>query len=202
MSEKFQEYNLGFKYELESKINYLDEKINIIFSFDKEAATHLPEVSAEELKTKKEKYAALLGKAIIKDGENTEILIKGILQMEGENHGYYKEGIHEVSKIKTSEIVQLLEKVKETNEEYRDFDLVGEIHTHPIYRHDSNSCNPSKGDMDSIIDVYEKQMLTSDKPYIFGIAGVDKKGNTQYAFYRLIKKADKYSCMPINASRE
>ncbi|MFH1048733.1 MAG: hypothetical protein V1732_03655 [Patescibacteria group bacterium] len=200
MSEKFQEYNPEFNHKLESKINYLDEKLNITFDFNEEAARHLPEITLEEIKARKEKYAALLGKVNIKDEENLEILIKGVLQIEGENHGYYKEGIHEVSKIKTSEIVQLLEKVKEANEEYRDFDLVGEIHTHPIYRHDSDSCNPSKGDMDSIIDVYEKQMLTPDKPYIFGIAGVDKKSNTQYAFYRLIKKADEYSCMPINAS--
>lgn len=200
MSEKFQEYNPGFKHEQESKINYLDEKLNIAFSFDEEAATHLPEVSVEEIKTKKEKYAVLLGKTNIKNEENIEILIKGILQMEGKDHGYYKEGIQEVSKIRTSEIVQLFEKVKEANEEYRDFDLVGEIHTHPIYRHDSNSCNPSKGDMESIVDVYEKQILTSDKPHIFGIAGVDEKGETQYAFYRLIKKDNEYSCRPINAS--
>lgn len=186
-------------YESIPAIDYLNERFRVIFEIDLEALQFLPEVTEEELRTKKEKYGVLLGTTETISTEEAKILIKGILQAEEHEHGYYDESTEVVENINLPAIQRMVEGIQQAHAEYRDFHLIGDIHTHPIKPEEREGIVgtiPSEGDVESIAEAYRNGTLTPDKPFIFAVAAPDEKGETQYAFYRLIKRGETY--LPIN----
>ena len=177
-------------------LDFTSENFKVTFSIAPEAVQFLPEVTAEDLETKKEKYRLLVGEVTVSNQE-ANVHIKGILEMtDEEQKRCYSEGINEVSDINIPEIQKIIRDVQNTYPEYTDFGFLGDIHTHPTTEKDLNGIEPwllSKGDIESIVAAYESKQLSPEKPYIFGIAAPDEKGETQYSFYRLIKTGSEYS---------
>ena len=81
--------------------------------------------------------------------------------------------------------------------EFKNFDFIGDIHTHPITKNNElnkniSACTPSDGDIEDIIREYECGVLSPDRPFVFGIAGRRAGNSTEYAFYRLVKQNNEY----------
>jgi len=177
-------------------LNFLSEKYKVTFSIEPEAVKFLPEVTAEDLQTKKEKYRLLVGEANVSSQE-ANLHIRGILEMdEEEQKRCYREGVNEVSNINIPEIQKIIKDVQNSYPEYVTFGFLGDIHTHPTTAKDIDGIEPwlpSKGDIESIVDAYESKQLNPEKPYIFGIAAPDENWKTRYSFYRLIQTETGYS---------
>lgn len=188
--------------EKHPEINFLDGKLNLYFSFDEEAIQYLPEVTDEDLQSLQEKYRILLGNSEIINENTININIKGILEADPtiEKNLFYSEGKKHVSP-NLPVITQWVEVIKKTNKEYKNFNFVGDIHTHPIKvkRSDKgwNPCAPSDPDIKDIIKEYENGNLSPNKPFIFCIAARLTDEDTTYSFYRLIKQSDKYTVEQI-----
>lgn len=187
------------KYESTPSIDYLNEHFRVSFEIDPEAVEFLPEITEEELRTKREKYGILLGTTEIISSEEVKVLIRGILQTEENERGYYNELKEVVDNINLLAIQRMVEGIQKANPEYREFHLIGDIHTHPVKPKEIGGVTgtqPSKGDVESIAKAYKEGALTADKPFVFGIAAPDENGETQYAFYRLMKRGGEY--LPVN----
>ena len=185
----------GFeKIEKESKVNFLDRDISLTFSFGEEAVRYLPEIRETDLETGRERYAVLLG-SISQEGEKDyHLLVRGILEAdENENNHFYREGKYEIT-LDLVAIKDWVQSIREGVEECRDFEFIGDIHTHPdLFEGNLDLiCQPSQGDIDDIIANYENEVLRPDKPFIFGIVGM-VDGENQYGFYRLVKDGHVYS---------
>lgn len=196
-----------------SSIDFLSDKLEVSFSVDKEAVEYLPKITDEDIKTHQERYHILLGDVQRLDVDKVNIRIKGILEADPKNEDekdlFYSEGIGQVSlNFSLSAIKQWVKFIQEAEPEYRDFNFVGEIHTHAVedgwLDKDVNLLHPSSGgeggDFENIIQEYEDGNLSADKPFVFGIAGRVGK-NTEYVFYRLVKKDNKYKLAVITPSR-
>ena len=190
--------NIYNSIEKESNLDFSNEHLNITFSFDKEVADNLPEVSEDDLKTGNEKYRVLLGNISQQDNNQAHIIIKGILEAGlKEKDLFYSEGKEEVNP-NLGNIQKWVKSIQSAIPEYIDFSFIGDIHTHPITSENNldknvDSCTPSDGDIKDIIQEYEKGNLSFDKPFIFGIAGRDSsQENTSFAFYRLVRKDGEY----------
>ncbi len=185
-----------------TKINFLDEKVVVSFKIDKTAVKYLPEVTDSDLETKREKYRVLLGKIIQYRPKAVKIVINGILELKKNEPQYYTEGTNEIHSIDIPALQKLVTKIQGENPEFKQYDLIGEIHTHPIIPNklsqNQHPCDPSDGDVGSISDHYERNVLKPDEPFIFGIAGRGENGQTEYAFYRLIKKDGRYEVRSLN----
>lgn len=168
-------------------IDYLDENLRVSFRFEGEAVDYLPLVTAEDLESRVEKYRLLLGQVEIVEGE-VNLVIQAILELQNEPV-YYQEGKEAVSGVNISAIKQLVTSM-DNGDSGNNLALIGDIHTHPLLPKDFENgldpCSPSPGDIESIIADYERGALRPDEPFIFGIAGPDENGDTQYAFYRII----------------
>jgi len=181
-------------------IDFLDDKLRVFFSIDPEAASHLPEIEDEEFEMKKEKYRVLLGNIHHLDKDEINIEIKGVLEAdEDEKDLFYSEGIGHISP-NIGAIKKWVKSIQYAVPEYQDYHFVGDVHTHPVriteLSKGSHPCNPSLGDFNDISKEYNNSNLSADKPFIFCIAG---KVNDQmvYAFYRFIKKNEKYTIEKI-----
>jgi hypothetical protein len=172
--------------------------LKMTFSFSEEAAKNLPEVSNEDLETGNEKYRILLGNIGKQNNEWINAEIKGVLEADlNEKDLFYKEKKEEVSP-NLDNIKKWVKSIQDSAPEYKDFNFIGDIHTHPITRENNldknvSPCTPSDKDIEDVIQQYENGNLSLDEPFIFGIAGRRSlEEDTSYAFYRLIKKDGKY----------
>ena len=124
------------------------------------------------------------------------------LELKKNEPQYYTEGTNEIHSIDIPALQKLVTKIQGENPEFKQYDLIGEIHTHPIIPNklsqNQHPCDPSDGDVGSISDHYERNVLKPDEPFIFGIAGRGENGQTEYAFYRLIKKDGRYEVRSLN----
>lgn len=180
-------------------IDFLDDNLKVFFRFEEEAATYLPEITPEDLETRIEKYRILLGRVEV-EGENVKIVVSGILEMQDEPV-YYKEEKEAVSGINIPAVNNFVKRLQEAYPEEKHSSLVGDVHTHPILAKDfENGLNPwmpSPGDIESIIGDYERGVLSKDRPFLFGIAGLDESGETHYSFYRIVHKDGKYEVREV-----
>lgn len=181
-------------------IDFLDEKLRLSFSINPEAAAYLPEIEDEEFETKKEKYHVLLGNIHRLGNDEINVEIKGVLEAdENEKDLFYSEGAEHVSP-NIGAIKKWVKSIQLAIPEYQDFNFIGDVHTHPVkiseLNEGSHPCDPSIGDFDDISKEYNNGNLSTDKPFVFCIAG---KVNDQmaYSFYRFVKKDDKYTIEKI-----
>lgn len=193
--------NREFPTEKAPSPDFLDENLKIKIRLEKEAEWNMPRISSEDLETKQEKYAVLLGKTEIVSQEEVGITIKGVLEMVGdEQAAFYSPGIEGVSNINIPGLRKYVERLQQRIPEYADFSFIGDVHTHPVLPRDLgglSSCDPSGGDIEGIIKYYETGKLNKNSPFIFGIIGPNDEGILQYAFYRIVKSGDKYDCLQI-----
>jgi hypothetical protein len=176
-------------------IDFLDERIKLSFRIEPEAAKHLPEVSKEDLESGRERYRILLGNFERTAADAATVVIEGLVEMDEGDERFYKEGTREVTNVNIPRMQAFARWVREHIPEFHDFTLIGDIHTHPIKPEAMESgspWHPSDGDIESIAKSYERGELTPDHPFVFAIAGPDESGETQYGFYRIIKRGDKY----------
>ena len=190
------------KYESKEKIekiNFLDENLKVSFSFNKEAIPHLPEVSDDDLVTKKEKYRILLGDFEKIGSDNININVNGILEADPEGDEvdlFYQERKNEIV-LDLGAVKKWVKAIQNSNSDLEDYNLVGDIHSHPVLKNDLegnlNPCDLSQGDFDDVVKAYESGILSSDKPFVFGVAGRETTGSgTSYVFYRLVKNENGY----------
>ncbi|MCK9393528.1 hypothetical protein M0Q03_01870, partial [bacterium] len=118
--------------EQEKSIDFLDKKRNLSFYFDEEAAASLPEVSQEDIETGQEKYCLLLGNTQPNEkDENTSVEIKCVLQSEDNEIKFYEEG-REYVDINLTTAQKVVKALQDGYPEYKNCELVGEVHTHPV----------------------------------------------------------------------
>lgn len=180
-------------------IDYLNEDLKITFEIEQLAAEHLPEVSQEENRTLKERFAVLLGTVQIQGPKHAHFVIRGVYEEDDEDRrlgkGTYSAGTEEVE-IDVRAIKRDIAALQASNPEYQDFNFIGHIHTHPgIPPEGKIQLQPSvgadgRGDIAAFAWAYEQGELQSSEPFIFAIAAPDHEGTTMYAFYRLIKNPD------------
>ena len=192
-------------FEREKDFNFLGEQIKTYVFVDPEAAEYLPKITKQDLANKKERYRILMGEYGIDESDENKvfIFIKSILEAEPDKEpGYYQEGKEEVI-VNLPRIKDLVRKIQERNPEFRQQNLVGEIHTHPVAYGDptlsvkQRPWHPSKEDFDPIENSYRDKILTPDKPFIFGIAGLNKNSKTRYGFYKAVKRGAAYTCSEV-----
>lgn len=184
-----------FSNKIETQFNpdYLNEKLKVSFSIEPEAVKFLPKVNEAELKSKKEKYAILIGSKQAISNDKVHIHIKAVMEIPESQQfkqRYYKEDIEIVKNIDTASIKKLVEAMRSLYTEYHYDYFLGDVHTHPIKPSElggNSGCQPSIGDIEGLIDEYENGNIDSHEPFIFGIAAPDESGETEYAFYRIIK---------------
>lgn len=195
--EGFPEEELSSKKELLSNVDFLNENLDLTFSFEEDAAMNLPEVTDDQLETELEKFCILLGKPIQLDKDKINIEIKAILEMSNDNN-LYSERKNEVE-VYYDDIKEHVNRLQETMSDLKDCYFVGDVHTHPYEQNSFNKRHPcvySEVDLKGVCDAYEEGILSSNEPYIFGVGGREGK-ETHYSFYRLIKKNDKYEIIQI-----
>jgi hypothetical protein len=186
-----------------SNINFLNKDIEMKFSIDEEAVGHIPEVTDKELETGQEKYHILLGDFNQIDENNVDLNIKGILEAdENEKDLFYKEKTEAVTP-NLSAIKKWVTKIQSALPEYKNFNFIGDIHTHPITKDNQldknvSASSPSNEDVVDIIQEYENGTLSPNEPFIFGIAGrKNLNKETEYAFYRLVKDNNEYKIIQL-----
>jgi hypothetical protein len=179
-----------------SDIDYLSEKLNIFVEFEAEAAEFLPKITDDALETRKEKYAVLLGIVKQMTGDTLKVTIKGVLEMENENHRLWQEGVESVSNVDLKEIKRMAHDIQISDPQYKEYTFLGDVHTHPILpdvAHNFFPNLPSQPDIDTIISEYERGDLNPNEPYIFMIAAPDEYGKTLYSIYRMTKNDKGYA---------
>jgi hypothetical protein len=189
-----------YKVEKQPVIDFFNEKLAMTFSIDAEAAKFLPEISDQELKTKKEKYQILLGEIEKSGNGKFNVLIKGILEAdENEKDLFYTEGAGQVMP-NIAAIKKWVRDIQAAVPEYQDYKFIGDLHTHPTTPEELDGlhpCTPSPEDIEDVRLEFENGNLSANEPFVFGIAGrVGRR--TEYAFYRLIKKKNKFSVQLID----
>ncbi|MEJ0053697.1 MAG: hypothetical protein WDN10_03180 [bacterium] len=166
-------------------IDFLDENLKVSFELAPDVVDHLPKVSGADAATGTERYGALLGSYAIDSAGQVNLQIKGVYQETEEEltkYGSYKEGVETVS-VDLGLMRRRIEEIQERHAEYRDFHLIGDVHTHPA----SGIPKPSLTDLQSVIRMYESGDVASHKPYVFGIGAKRSDGEMEYWFYRIIK---------------
>lgn len=207
-------------------MNILNEKINIVMTMSDEVFHCLPEVSLEDLQTKRERYRLLLGKWEIeepslyyspvrikekgyrliserlefKDPKNLLISVEAVLEIP--DPAYYVEKNGRISGINLLAIKKLISDLRNNHSGYSQLVLVGDIHTHPTLQNELDDhqrpWHPSSLDIKYLADTYKCGELDGSQPFIFGIAGAIGSGKTGYAFYRLIKANGDYLARAVN----
>jgi len=159
--------------EAAPSIDFLDENLVVSFSLEEGAANYLPEVSPEDLESRRERYRIFLGTHTVAADGSVHLQIKGTMEMDGDDHGFYKEAAKEITDIKMDKILREVKGIQQTYPEYRDFHLVGDIHTHPFkpseFEGGISPWDPSQPDIASVADLYRLGLLSSTQPFIFGI---------------------------------
>ncbi len=183
------------------ELNFLDSKLVINLTHSPETIAQYPDITPEDLETKKERYRILLGKiGEVEDGQ-VSVSIDAVLELEKGDlpvHLEVQEGYGKVTNVNLRDIRNLFEAMKSTHPELRDLEFIGDMHTHPILPKEDNEAKeilkPSQDDIRDIVKNYEAGNLDKRKPFVFSIAGIDpeREGKMQYAFYRLIFEGGEY----------
>ena len=187
--------NLPSSGEQIQRPNFFDENIKITMEIDPEAAEYLPVITPEDLETKRERYRIFLG-TWSRTIEGGHARIEGVCDFSDEP-GFLREGEEEVV-VNFDAVKNSIEAIKQTNKEYAHLEIVGEIHTHPLFKEEMDDnlrpWIPSTGDVDAIVEEIEKGNIKADRPFIMAIAvpSPNRDGKTVYAYYRLVKRGEKY----------
>lgn len=199
--EDISEEELSSKKERLPNIDFFNENLNLTFSFEDDVMKNLPEITDVALETGKEQYRIFLGRINQSDINDVNVEIVKVDEIPaGPDEGFYEEKTDEVTvnlrnvKNHANYLCQVMPKLKNCF-------FVGDIHTHPKKQSDlddwQHPCNYSEEDLKSICDNYEEGTLSSNEPFIFAIAGREGK-ETNYVFYHIIKKGDKYEAKVIS----
>jgi hypothetical protein len=175
-------------------IDYLSEDITILVEFEPEAVEFLPKISDEDLKTRKEKFAVLMGSMKRMTGDTVKLTVKGIMEQTAHER-FWKEGVEVVEHVDSGRNKAIVDEIRRSNTQYSDHEFLGDVHTHPIISNpetDYYTNMPSEGDIEAIIAEYERGTLHKKNPYIFMIAAPSENGETIYSIYRLVKTAKGY----------
>jgi len=184
------------KKELLSNIDFLDENLDLTFSFEG-AEEILPEITDEDLNNDQERFRILLGELVQLSENKVNIEIKGILEVPDENEEkrrLYSEEKGEIS-YNIKNIKDYVKELQEVNPKIKNWHFVGDIHTHSLRQSDlsdwqkTRNCSPT--DYEFLCRAYNEGRLSPDEPYIFGIGGRDGK-ETVYSFYRVFIKDGHY----------
>lgn len=184
-------------------LNLLDERVKILLRIDPEAERFFPQVAPEDMESRKEHFAMLLGKfkRVSVDVVVLEILGSGRFdQQEHDKYGgFYREGKEAVEDVRVSKMRKYFEEIAAKDSEFEGWSLIGDMHTHPVLSTEvpHKPWEPSEGDTEGFRGHYENGDIKADEPYIWGIAGPDERGNTQYGFYRLVKREGKYRVIEV-----
>lgn len=181
--------NKAPKSEKRPPLDFLDAATQVTFSFHKDAAAWLPEVSKEDLRTRREKYAVLLGRIADGDGGGAHIVVEAVMQMTEEERGYYQEGVGSVENINLGALRNAVAEVQAKHPEYAGMQIVGDVHTHPVTQEEVrvSPTTPSDADIQSIAEWYKGGELNLHYPFIFGIGCLGEDGEPEYSFYRLVR---------------
>lgn len=173
--------------------DYTSKEIQLDIRLTDDVIANLPEITSEQIENKREHFRALLGRVEVSSSGQIGVSIEAILDMENDP-SYYSEGEAEVTGINLQGLKRVVANVGEKYPEFAGLELVGDIHTHPVVSQEDgvDLLSPSDNDIEDIIAQYDNGVLSSDKPYIFGIAAVNNIGETEYSFYRLVKEAGDY----------
>lgn len=176
-------------------LNFFDERYKLTMEIDPEAAEYLPVITTEDLETKRERYRIFLG-TWSRTVEGGHVRIEGVCDFSDEP-GFLREGEEEVV-VNFDAVKKSVEDIKQANKEYARLEIVGEIHTHPLFKEEMDDnlrpWIPSTGDVDAIVEEIKKGNIKADRPFIMAIAvpSPDRNGKTVYAYYRLVKRGEKY----------
>lgn len=172
---------------------FLDENLKLTFEIQPEASAWLPEISKEDIALKRERYRIFLGTWSM-NPNGAHVKIEAIYEIPDDPE-FYTEGTKEVT-LQLGNIIKQIENLRQQFPEYSKLQIVGDIHTHPVFAEEMTGglkpWNPSSGDIDDIIRGYENGNIRQDRPFIFGIAVPHHDGRTLYAYYRLSKKDERY----------
>ncbi|MCX6752638.1 MAG: hypothetical protein NTZ87_04055 [Candidatus Nomurabacteria bacterium] len=186
-----------------ANINFLDPHLVVELVHNPDAVLHYPDITAEDLRTKTERYRILLGKVGKVHGGCVQVSIDAVMELQKgdlppqleieEGHKGINFNLKAVKKY-----FELL-KLKSSDQELAELNFIGEMHTHPLMPHEFTNgkkpWEPSQGpqsDVEGIIKSYKNGTLDKTKPFIFSIAGPDDDRKTKYAFYRLVFKDGNY----------
>ena len=175
----------------ESKNEFLESRIRISFRVAPEAQEYLPEITKADLESGREKYRLFLGRWS-KSGDDADVSIDAIVEFDDDPRAVV-EGVYEVQP-DIGYMTAYIEELKRTNEEYRDLEIVGDIHTHPVFSDDMaegvRPWDPSSGDIEDLVRQYSSGHVRADRPFIFAIAAPhpNSDGETVYAYYHLFRE--------------
>ena len=181
-------------------INYLSEDTHVFVTFEAEAAEFLPNINEEDLETRKEKFAVLMGTVKRTSGDTITLTIKGIMEQTADER-FWDEGVEVVENVDSGRNKAIVDEICRSNPEYNDHEFLGDVHTHPIMPDPDMgyfTSRPSTSDVESIISEYERGTLDKNRPYIFMIASPSKDGETVYSMYRLVKTTRGYEVRNID----
>ncbi len=176
-------------------LNFFDERTKMTMEIDPEAAEHLPVITTTDLETKRERYRMFLG-TWDRTAEGGHIRIEAVCDFSDEPD-FLREGEKEVV-VNFDAVKKGVDDIKRANEEYAHLEIVGEIHTHPLFKEEMDDnlrpWIPSTGDVEAIVEEIKKGNIKTDRPFIMAIAvpSPNRDGKTVYAYYRLVGRGEKY----------
>ncbi len=180
--------------ERQPNVDFLDESIEVTFSFSEEAVQWLPQITAEDMQTHRERFVALIGKFTYTNNR-AEVRVVATMEQSPEQHEtgfYYKEEKEGVNNINLKRIKALIARACQNDSEYKHCMYIGDVHTHPVTaaEYGMDPGTPSIGDLESIQRHFEDGDLDASVPYIFGIASLNSVGDIGYSFYRVVRNKD------------
>jgi len=182
-------------WETGQEFDFLDKNSSVSFEIEPAALAHLPQISMGDAQTGRERFRVLLGTYKIRGPQRVHIVIKGIYEETKDDvYGTYREGVEQVT-FNLSLIRTSLEQVQRNDPAYKDFQYLGDVHTHPV----SGQPFPSEGDLLAAIEQYNDGILDPNQPYIFGIAARRRDGEMEYNFFRMFKDGDEYAYMRLDS---
>jgi len=162
--------------------NFLDEDAFVTHEVDDEAKRHLPKVMEQDIQTGRERYGVLTGFVKRRGLQRAHVVIKGVYQETDDDAiRSYTEGVAEVN-FDLNLMKRKVRQIQKTQQAYKDFHFIGDVHTHPI----SGIAKPSPGDLTAGIEAYESGDMRPDEPYIFAIGQKEPDGML-YRFYRMVR---------------
>ncbi len=96
--------------ERQPNVDFLDESIEVTFSFSEEAVQWLPQITAEDMQTHRERFVALIGKFTYTNNR-AEVRVVATMEQSPEQHEtgfYYKEEKEGVNNINLKRIKALI----------------------------------------------------------------------------------------------
>lgn len=177
--------------------DFLNEKLKLDFIIEQEVFDNLPKITDNDLKTRMEAYRYFIGEFQNIDKNEAVVNILGVVEeVSNVKKQLYLEMKEEVLPV-VEAIKNRVEDISKYEPEFKNSELVGDIHTHPGTKESQNLdagqnvWDPSEQDVKAIIKLYEDGTIPRSKLFIFGIVGRDGE-DTVYAFYRLVQQNHEY----------